>query len=69
MVYDGNMKTTGQRLMAVRGNTSQTDFARQLRTSRQSLWKWEQDKCPIPVAKARLLGVSLDWLYLGKGNP
>ena len=41
--------------------------------SRQTYQLWESGQHEIPAKKARLynqaLGLSLDWLYLGKGNP
>ena len=49
------------------------DMALLAGVNRQTWHLWETARHEIPAKKARLLnqalGMSLDWLYLGKGDP
>ena len=62
-------KTTAERLRQLRGNRTMREMGELCQTNRQSWNHWESGEHLIPVHKAKLLNVSLDWLYLGKGNP
>ena len=73
-IHHQTMKTVGERLRKLRGDKTQESMGRICDgATRQSWNQWESDLHQIPVHMAKhlvkALGLSLDWLYLGKGNP
>ena len=66
------MKTTGQRLKELRGDNSMQFMAEICGTNRQSIRNWETGRYEIQPKAAKILAdhfqISLDWLYLGKGD-
>lgn len=65
------MDTVGTRLLHIRADTSQTEFARQLGVSLRTYWNYEQDKRPPPAEVLRALaslGWNPNWVLSGMGQ-
>ena len=66
-------KMIGRRLRELRGARSQGIMAEKAGVSRPAWAQWEAGTKRISADNAATLamatGLSLDWLYLGKGNP
>lgn len=62
----------GQRIRAVRGKQTQTDFARQVGVRKQNyISRYEHGRIPNPdllVKIAEIGKVSVDWLLTGRGR-
>ena len=66
-------KMIGRRLRELRNTKSQETMAKLAGVSRPAWAQWEAGTKRISADNAATLavatGMSLDWLYLGKGNP
>lgn len=65
------MKSVGARLLHIRADTSQTEFARQMGVSLRTYWNYEQDKRPPPAEVLRALaglGWNPTWVLTGEGD-
>jgi len=75
MTNANNHQTIGFRLRRLREvhNYSQSQVARRINKSKQTVSSYENGRCEIPltclVAFCQLFSVDLNWLVLGDSNP
>lgn len=64
-----NLSDIGNRMAHIRGSKAQSEMASIAGVTPSAWSQWECGKKLMPWHKAIKFDLSLDWLYLGKGNP